>query len=67
MPNILEAIKLTERIRRAGAAERRRRNVPHTIKTSCRELLADAAALGLTFDDVIDTVRRSSTTHPSSN
>ena len=66
MSNVLNAIKLTQRIRRAEAKERRHQPLPAEVASQCRDLLKDAEALGLNLHDVIDALRRNSRSLPSS-
>ena len=61
MSSILEIIELTKRYRRASAQDQRRRRLPEPISESCRNLLHDAEALDLEFDEVIDAIRRCAT------
>jgi hypothetical protein len=65
MNSLLEIVKVNNRDpehRSATAGERTR-----DLSALCRELLADARALDLSLEDIIEALRRSSTLSQNSN
>lgn len=67
MSSILDAIELTKRARAASKRDRRRRQLPNPIVSSCQTLLDEANELGLELDDVIDALRQSASRSQSSH